>query len=89
MKKVIWLTLLIAVIVVNGLAMAAEAFSGITIPLPYRLAIVLAICLVTLVFTSAWQLMRGAESETPSSSSHSQQPGLSDQAADDTEEPGR
>lgn len=63
MKKTIWLTLLIALIVVNGLAMAAEAYSGIVIPLPYRLVIVLAISLVSLVFTGAWQLMRGAESE--------------------------
>lgn len=63
MKKTIWLTLLIALIVVNGLAMAAEAYSGIVTPLPYRLVIVLAISLVSLVFTGAWQLMRGAESE--------------------------
>ena len=67
MKKTIWLTLFIALIVVNALAMAAEAYGALVIPIPYRLAIVLAISLVTLVFCGAWQLMRGAESEVPAS----------------------
>lgn len=63
MRKAVWLTLLIALVIVNGLAMLAEAYSGLVIPLPYRLVIVFAITLVSLIFTGAWQLMRGAESE--------------------------
>jgi hypothetical protein len=62
-KKIIWLTLFISLLVVNGLAMAAEAFSGTYIPLPYRLAVVLAIVLVTLVFCGATVALKQAESE--------------------------
>lgn len=63
MKKIIWLTLFISLLVVNGLAMAAEAFSGTYIPIPYRLAIVLAIVMVTLVFCGATAALQQATNE--------------------------
>lgn len=65
MKKIIWLTLLIALIIVNGLAMIAEAITGTHIPIPFRLATVLAIVLVSMVFCGASTALKQAQNETP------------------------
>ena len=63
MKKTIWITFFIMLVLVNALAWAVEYFGDLHIALGYRLVVVLAACSITLVFTGAWQLMNAAERE--------------------------
>jgi membrane protein implicated in regulation of membrane protease activity len=63
MKKIIWLCFLIALIVVNALAMLADYAWGVYIAIPYRLVVVLALSFVSLVFIGAWRLVQGAEKD--------------------------
>jgi hypothetical protein len=65
MKKTVWLVFGISLVLVNVLAIGADYWGGVYIALPYRLAIVLAATLVTIIFSGAWQLMKTAESEKP------------------------
>jgi hypothetical protein len=65
MKKVVWISFFIAFVVVNALAMLADYVGDVYIALPYRLAVVLAITMITSVFTSAWMLINKADEEVP------------------------
>jgi hypothetical protein len=67
MKKIVWIVFLVALVVVNGAAMAAEYFGGVHIALPYRLTVVLGITMVSVVFAGAWELLKTAEQEEPRS----------------------
>lgn len=66
MKKIIWVVFFTALVVVNALAMAADYFGGVYIAIPYRLVMVLAISMISMIFTGAWMLLRTAEQEKPS-----------------------
>lgn len=63
MKKIIWITFFVALILVNALAWAAQYFGGVHIAMTYRLVVVLATCFITLVFVGAWHLINAAEHE--------------------------
>jgi hypothetical protein len=65
MKKVVWISFFITFVVVNALAMLADYVGDVYIALPYRLAVVLAITMITSVFSSAWMLINKADEEVP------------------------
>jgi hypothetical protein len=65
MKKVVWISFLSALIIVNALAMLADYAGGVYIAMPYRLTIVLAITMITSIFAGAWMLINKADEEVP------------------------
>lgn len=66
MKKIVWISFITAIIIVNALALAADYFGGVYIALPYRLAVILSITMISTVFGGAWVLMNTADEEVPS-----------------------
>jgi len=64
-KKIIWIGFITALVFVNLVAWLGERYTGIHIAIPYRLAIVLSITFIILVFAGAWQLVLKAEEEEP------------------------
>lgn len=65
MKKAVWITFLVALVLVNLLAWIAESTTDVEIALPFRLTIVLGITFVSAVFTGAYFLVRQADKEKP------------------------
>jgi hypothetical protein len=65
-KKIVWTSFICALIIVNGLAFAADRFGDVYIAMPYRLVVVLGITLISCVFGGAWVLMNRADEEVPS-----------------------
>jgi len=65
-KKIVWTSFICALIIVNGLAYAAERLGDVYIAMPYRLVVVLGITLISCVFGGAWVLMNQADEEVPS-----------------------
>lgn len=65
MKKIIWIVFFVALITVNALAMAADYFGGVYIAMPYRLAMVLALTMISSIFAGAWLLLSEADKEKP------------------------
>ncbi|MEX1197614.1 MAG: hypothetical protein WEB57_07125 [Pseudohongiellaceae bacterium] len=65
MKKAVWTAFLVALVVINGLAWLVDYFTGLHIPLPYRLTVVLSITFITLVFAGAAALVSQADTEIP------------------------
>lgn len=74
MKKVVWISFIIALLVVNALAMLADYVGGVYIAMPYRLATVLAITMITSVFASAWMLINKADEEVPATRQSGESP---------------
>ena len=66
MRKIVWISFISALVIVNLLAFAADRFGGVYIAMPYRLAVVLSITLISCVFGGAWVLMNRADEEVPS-----------------------
>ncbi|HDZ09680.1 hypothetical protein [Pseudohongiella sp.] len=66
MRKIVWISFISALVIVNLLAFAADRFGGVYIAMPYRLAVVLSITLISCVFGGAWVLMNQADEEVPS-----------------------
>lgn len=75
MKKVVWISFIVALLVVNALAMLADYLGGVYIAMPYRLATVLAITMITSVFASAWMLINKADEEVPTTRQSGEAPG--------------
>lgn len=65
MKKIVWISFISALVIVNLLAFAADRFGGVYIAMPYRLAVVLSITMISCVFGGAWVLMNQADEEVP------------------------
>ena len=65
MKKTVWLTFFIALILVNGGAWLVERYSGFYIEMMFRLALVLGITVITSVFVGAMLLVNVMEQEQP------------------------
>ena len=63
MKKVIWITFFIALVVINLAAWGMDIFAGVFVPLGYRLATVLGITFIAIVFAGAWMIVGAAEKE--------------------------
>lgn len=66
MKKIVWISFISALVIVNLLAIAADRFGDVYIAIPYRLAVVLSITMISCVFGGAWVLMNQADEEVPS-----------------------
>ena len=65
MKKAVWTAFLAGLVIVNGLALLAEHFTSVVIPMPYRLTIVFGITVITLIFSGAAALVSQADEEIP------------------------
>ncbi|MGM0632861.1 MAG: hypothetical protein ACQETO_06760 [Pseudomonadota bacterium] len=65
MKKAVWTAFVAGLVIVNGLAWLAEHFTDVSVPMPYRLTVVLGITLITLVFAGAAALVSQADEEVP------------------------
>jgi hypothetical protein len=63
MKKIIWMSFFISLVVVNALAMLADYVWGVYIAIPYRLVVVLALSFISMIFIGAWRLVLDAEKE--------------------------
>jgi hypothetical protein len=87
MKKIVWISFISALVVVNLLAFAADSLGGVYIAMPYRLVVVLSITMISCVFGGAWVLLNAADEEVPSNQGRSN-PGRSNQGAADREVPG-
>lgn len=66
MKKIVWISFISALVIVNVLAYAADRLGDVYIAMPYRLVVVLGITLISCVFGGAWVLMNRADEEVPS-----------------------
>lgn len=75
MKKIVWISFISALVIVNLLAVAADRFGDVYIAMPYRLAVVLSITMISCVFGGAWVLMNQAGEEEPSNQNNKQQHG--------------
>jgi fatty acid desaturase len=65
MKKIVWITLIFALIIVNGLAELVTLYSGLFFPYLLRATLVLGILMIVMVFTGAYQLINTIEEEKP------------------------
>lgn len=74
MKKAVWISFLAALIVINVAAWLMEYFAGVSVAMPYRLAVVLGITLISMVFAGAWALVGHAEGERESDKRPSDSP---------------
>lgn len=75
MKKIVWISFISALVIVNLLAFAADRFGDVYIAMPYRLVVVFGITMISCVFGGAWVLMNRADEEVPSN----QEPNQRDQ----------
>ncbi|MGI9250378.1 MAG: TAXI family TRAP transporter solute-binding subunit [Pseudohongiellaceae bacterium] len=65
MRKAVWITLLVSLVLVNLAAEAAFYFGGVFIPMFYRLVFVLGITVVAAIFTGTAVLISHLEQERP------------------------
>ena len=65
MKHAVWITLLIALVVVNVAAELVFYFSGVTIAMFYRIVLVTGITIISAVFVGAILLVGVLEGEKP------------------------
>ena len=65
MKKILLVTFLIAVIVVNLLAFLVERFADVPIAFMFRFALIVGIMFITAIFTGAAALLGFFEKEKP------------------------
>jgi len=65
MKHAVWITLLIALVVVNVAAELVFYFSGVSIAMFYRIVLVTGITVVSAVFVGAMLLVGVLEGEKP------------------------
>ncbi len=63
MKKAVWISFFSALIIVNLAAWGMDHFADVFVPVPYRLAVVLSITMVSIIFAGAWFLVSEAEKE--------------------------
>ena len=67
MKHAVWITLLVALVVVNVAAELAFYFSGVYIGMLFRIALVMGITIIASVFVGAMLLIGTLEEEKPMS----------------------
>lgn len=67
MKKVIWISLITSLVLVNVVAWLVNYFTGFYILLIHRLTLVLGILLITIIFTGASALISKLDQEKPQS----------------------
>ncbi|MDG2337310.1 MAG: hypothetical protein P8N94_04890 [Gammaproteobacteria bacterium] len=65
MKHAVWITLLVALVVVNVAAELAFYFSGVYIGILFRIALVMGITIIASVFVGAMLLIGTLEEEKP------------------------
>ena len=65
MKHAVWVTLLVALVVVNVAAELAFYFSGVYIGMLFRIALVMGITIIASVFVGAMLLIGTLEEEKP------------------------
>ena len=65
MKHAVWITLLVALVVVNIAAELAFYFSGVYIGMLFRIALVMGITIIASVFVGAMLLIGTLEEEKP------------------------
>jgi len=65
MKHAVWITLLIAIVVVNVAAELVFYFSGVTIAMFYRIVLITGITIISAVFVGAILLVGVLEGEKP------------------------
>jgi hypothetical protein len=65
MKHAVWITLLVALVVVNVAAELVFYFSGVTIAMFYRIVLVTGITVISAVFVGAILLVRVLDGEKP------------------------
>ena len=65
MRKAVWVTLVVALVLVNLAAEAVDYFAGLYVPPFYRLLLVLGITIGAAVFVGAFVLIDRLEEERP------------------------
>ncbi len=65
MKKTVWISFFVSLILINLFAWAMQQYSGFTIPLVLRLVMVLGITFGSIVFAGAFALVGKFEEEKP------------------------
>ncbi len=65
MKHTVWITLLVAMVVVNVAAELAFYFGGVYIAMFYRIVLVTGITIIAAVFVGAILLIRALDAEKP------------------------
>lgn len=65
MKKIVWITLILTLVIINGLAELVTLYSGLFFPYILRVTLVLGILMIVMVFTGAYQLISTIEEEKP------------------------
>ena len=65
MKKTVWSSFIVSLILINLFAWVMQEYSGFTIPMILRLVMVLGITIGTIVFAGAFALVSKFEEERP------------------------
>jgi len=82
MNKTVWLTMFIALVLVNLAAWLVERYTGVYIVMMFRLALIFGITAIASIFVGAMMLVKNLEQEKPlsdparqSNQGNSKQPG--------------
>lgn len=65
MKKTVWITFFVSLVAVNIAAWLTARYTGFNIAMPFRLALVMGITVITTVFAGAMELVRNLDKEQP------------------------
>ena len=65
MKKTVWMSFIISLVLINLFAWLMQQYSGFSIPMILRLIMVLGITIGTIVFAGAFALVNTLEEEKP------------------------
>jgi len=65
MRKTVWISFIVSLVLINGFAWLMQLFTGFSIPMILRLVMVLGITIGTIVFAGAFALVNKFEEETP------------------------
>lgn len=65
MRKAVWISFFVALVVVNLLAEAMNYFAGVQVAMFYRLTFVLSITVVAAIFAGSTLLVKGVSGERP------------------------
>ena len=65
MKKTVWISFIVSLVLINGFAWLMQQYSGFTTPMVLRLVMVLGITIGSIVFAGAFALVNKFEEERP------------------------
>ena len=65
MKKTVWISFIVSLVLINLFAWAMQQYSGFTIPMILRLVMVLGITIGSIIFAGAFALVSKFEEERP------------------------